>query len=287
MPDVTLHGPRQRERAAAKSGTPGDGNDRGERAGPRRPSGEDVRWGYRDLEVALRYDRRRYGGVAGGLRAVFVGRAIRRALQAGGFAHGIVLDVACGTGIAARAAARANARWIGVDISAGMLRVARRHRYGRRHLWVRADLEHLPFRASAPIDAIVCLRFLAHLPPARWAAILGPLARMTAGPVVVGLPMRHSSKHWWRAFKRWLGVRSKRRPVFAADVVAEAFRAAGLECRHRIWQSPFTDTALVVARRAGEHGVPPSGSTLGSGANAGGSGLETARPSSSSTTCAG
>jgi ubiquinone/menaquinone biosynthesis C-methylase UbiE len=197
----------------------------------------------------MRYDRRRYGGVGGTLRAFFVARAVRRALRVGGFSRGVVLDVACGTGVAARAAAGSDVRWIGVDISEGMLGIARRRSKGLGHLWVRADLEHPPFRATAQIDAIVCLRFLAHLPVARWSAVLGILARMTPGPVIVGLPMRRSSKHWWRALKRFVGLRAKRRPVFGDETVLDTFSTAGLEPCGSLWQSPFTDTALVVARR--------------------------------------
>jgi SAM-dependent methyltransferase len=214
-------------------------------------SGDGVRWGYRDLEVAHRYDRRRYGGFEGGLRAFFIARAVRRALRLGGVADGVVLDVACGTGVAARAAG-SDVRWIGIDVSEGMLRVARRRVYGSRHLWVRADLEHPPFRPAADIDAIVCLRFLAHLPMVRWTPILGTLARMTAGPIIIGLPMRRSSKHWWRAFKRSVGLRAKRRPVFSGETVRAALSAAGLEQHLTLWQSPFTDTALVVTRRRRE-----------------------------------
>jgi SAM-dependent methyltransferase len=212
-----------------------------------------VRWGYRGCEVAARYDRRRYGGFGGGLRAFFVARAVRRALGRAGVRRGVVLDVACGTGVAARASIGSELQWIGIDISEGMLRVARARFRDRRHAWVRADLEHPPFRASARIDAIVCLRFLAHLPVTRWPAVLTTLAGLTAGPIIIGLPMRRSSKHWWRAFKRGMGLRAKRRPVFEQAAVAATLRAAGLAFRHRLWQSPFTDTGLVVAWRAGEH----------------------------------
>ncbi len=235
----------------------GSGEARSQGRGPRL-AGDGVRWGYRDPAVAVRYDRRRYGGLGGTLRAFFVGRAVRRALWRGGFRRGVVLDVACGTGVAARAAVGSETRWMGVDISEGMLGIARRS-HGNRHLWVRADLEHPPFRSSAQFDAIVCLRFLAHLPVARWSAILRTLARMTEGPIIIGLPMRRSSKHWWRAFKRGVGLRAKRRPVFGGKMVLDAVSASGLEPCCNLWQSPFTDTALVVVRRVGRGGHPEAG----------------------------
>ena len=67
--------------------------------------------------------------------------------------------------------------------------------------------------------------------------------------IIVGLPMRWSSKHWWRAFKRRIGINAKQRPIFSRDGVVAAFGRAGLEISGSVWQSPFTDTALVIARR--------------------------------------
>lgn len=57
-----------------------------------------------------------------------------------------VLDVACGAGTVARAAAARGARVAAIDVSDAMLRTARRH--GGIVGWARADAHALPFRSG-------------------------------------------------------------------------------------------------------------------------------------------
>jgi len=64
-----------------------------------------------------------------------------------------VLDVACGTGVLARAAAERGAETTGLDVNAGMLAVARRH--APRVGWREGHAEALPF-ADASFDAVLC-----------------------------------------------------------------------------------------------------------------------------------
>ncbi len=69
-----------------------------------------------------------------------------------------VLDVACGTGIAARMAApmvEPRGEVVGVDASPDMLRVARRSSGNEAILWKEAALENLPFR-SRTFDLALC-----------------------------------------------------------------------------------------------------------------------------------
>jgi demethylmenaquinone methyltransferase/2-methoxy-6-polyprenyl-1,4-benzoquinol methylase len=63
-----------------------------------------------------------------------------------------VLDLGCGTGDLALAAAAAGARPAGVDLSSGMLRIAARR--GAGLAWVRGDAAALPF-ASGSLRAVV------------------------------------------------------------------------------------------------------------------------------------
>lgn len=208
-----------------------------------------ARWGYRRSATAHRYHRRRYRRLGGRLRRAFVTRAVSRALHAGGTEAGIVLDFACGSGIASHALARAGRRVVGLDISMSMLQLARTLSPGpAATAWVCGDIERPPFRSDAAA-AVMCLRFFAHMPTDHWESVLRALASLTAGPIVIGLPMRRSSKHWWRAFKRRLGINAKRRPIFRASEIAPILSRAGLALTGRLWQSPFTDTALVIARR--------------------------------------
>jgi SAM-dependent methyltransferase len=169
----------------------------------------------------------------------------------------MVLDFACGSGIASHALARAGTRVVGVDISMSMLQLARALSPGpAATAWVCGDIEQPPFRSDA-VAAVMCLRFFAHLPTGHWESVLRALASLTAGPIVIGLPMRRSSKHRWRAFKRRLGINAKRRPIFRASDVAPILSSAGLELAGRLWQSPFTDTALLIARRLGADAARP------------------------------
>lgn len=67
-----------------------------------------------------------------------------------------VLDVACGTGVLARAGVRrtgAAQRVTGLDLNDGMLAVARRHHPGIA--WRQGRAEALPFEPEA-FDAVVC-----------------------------------------------------------------------------------------------------------------------------------
>jgi len=68
-----------------------------------------------------------------------------------------VLDLATGTGLALRACAGDR---VGVDISAGMLRVAAARSAGR---YVRADVTRLPFR-DGTFDALLCVAAVPYLP---------------------------------------------------------------------------------------------------------------------------
>jgi len=63
-----------------------------------------------------------------------------------------VLDVACGTGILARAAAGRVGAVVGLDVNEGMLAVARRHAAGIE--WRQGRAEALPFEAES-FDAVV------------------------------------------------------------------------------------------------------------------------------------
>jgi ubiquinone/menaquinone biosynthesis C-methylase UbiE len=113
-----------------------------------------------------------YGRVTGAITARFVDPL----LDAAGVGAGMrVLDVATGPGHAAAAAAARGAEPVGVDISEGMLAVARRH---HPQLDFRpGDAEALPF-ADASFAAVVGAFVLNHLP--RPEASAAELARVLA-----------------------------------------------------------------------------------------------------------
>jgi SAM-dependent methyltransferase len=80
-----------------------------------------------------------------------------------------VLDIACGSGLAARGAARAvtgAGRVVGGDLSAGMVAVAQQHARVARldHLsFAVMDVENLPLPAAS-FDAVICLSAALHFP---------------------------------------------------------------------------------------------------------------------------
>lgn len=85
--------------------------------------------------------------------ALFADWAPRTCDAAGVAAGRRVLDVACGTGVVAREAARRGARVTGLDRNAGMLEVARR--LGPGIEWREAMAEKIPFDEGS-FDAVTC-----------------------------------------------------------------------------------------------------------------------------------
>ena len=112
--------------------------------------------------------------------------AIPTLLDAAGVAAGSrVLDVACGPGAVAAAAAERGAAVIAVDLSPEMLAVARTRHSGLD--FREADAERLPFGEGA-FDAVVCNFGLGHFPRPE---------RVAAEFVRVLAPGGHVALSWW------------------------------------------------------------------------------------------
>lgn len=97
-----------------------------------------------------------------------------------------VLDAGCGSGFLALLLAEAGHRVVGLDLSAGMLAVARREavRRGVRPRLIRGDAERPPVAAGA-FDAVVSRHLLWTLPEPlaavrAWSAALAPGGRVVA-----------------------------------------------------------------------------------------------------------
>src|SRR6185295_5515633 len=138
------------------------------------------RWGYRNIDVR-RYETRRYGSRGRRLNFRLLTWRIRQALRDVP-AGGAVLDAPCGTGVLTGVLTSLGLRVTSLDISAAMLAVASERASDRGY--VRADVERLPF-AAGTFDAVVCNRFLMHVPGELRPAVLRELCRGSYGPVVV------------------------------------------------------------------------------------------------------
>lgn len=204
----------------------------------------DARWGYRTLD-ARRYERRRYGGVVRGLNLRLLERALARALD-GVRPGGLVLDVPCGTGILGGFLASRGLRIVGADISPAMLAVARGRDPALGH--VRADLEAPPYRPGA-FDAVVCARFLMHVPAESRPCVLRTLAGLTHGPLVATFCHPYTLKSLGRALRRRIGRPAKRSPRLTRRALAAEARAAGLRVERVIPVLPLLSEVWVVVLR--------------------------------------
>jgi SAM-dependent methyltransferase len=204
----------------------------------------DARWGYRQFD-AERYERRRYGGVVRSLNLRLLHRALARGL-ADVDGRGLVLDVPCGTGIIGAYLVGRGFEVVGADISPAMLGVAAGR--DRRAALVRADLEAPPWRPRS-FDAVVCVRFLMHLPAAARPRVLRTLASLTHGPLVVTVCHPYTLKSLGRAARRRLGGSAKQSPRLTRRELAAEVDAAGLVLERVIPVMPFLSEVWVAVLR--------------------------------------
>lgn len=114
-------------------------------------------------------------------------------------AAGSVLDVATGTGLVLRALAarRSGLRLAGVDLSPGMLSVARRELPSAE--WIAADAVALPV-AEASVDLVTCVTALHIIVDtdaaiAEWARVLAPGGRVVTATFAGGADAGHVHAH--------------------------------------------------------------------------------------------
>jgi len=141
-----------------------------------------------------------------------------------------VLDLACGTGRwLEKLASRGGGLRIGVDFSAGMLRVAGRKETICGRL-LRADCHTLPFRASV-FDLVVCSFALGHI--RNLAVVVRELARVTktgADVFVSDLHPEAYARGWRTGFRDSGGATQIEVSPRTAEEIIRAFYSGGFEC---------------------------------------------------------
>ncbi|MFI7482293.1 methyltransferase domain-containing protein [Kocuria sp. M1R5S2] len=136
-----------------------------------------------------------------------------------------VLDVACGTGVVAREAARllqGRGRVVGLDVNAGMLTVARR--VAPELEWVEADAVALPF-PDGSFDVVLCQAGLMFLPdPGRALREMARVA-VAGGTVAVQVWDELREQTAWTPF---YGVVERHAGPDAVDLIGSYWRLGDL-----------------------------------------------------------
>jgi cyclopropane fatty-acyl-phospholipid synthase-like methyltransferase len=137
--------------------------------------------------------------------------------------HSVVVDLGCGPGDPATRMLSESHHVLGVDLSAGQLRVAQR--LAPRALLLQADVTELALRPGS-VDAVVSFFALGHLPSAAHAPLLGRVGSWLrpGGLLLTSAPLTPGDDH----DSEWLGV-----PMFfggiGVDATLAAVDAAGLD----------------------------------------------------------
>jgi SAM-dependent methyltransferase len=182
--------------------------------------------GYRHLDAA-RYERRRYGSLARRLNHWFLERALGRALAAVE-PGGLVLDAPSGTGILHDFLTRRGFRVVASDLSRPMIALSQRRAQAAGG--VLADIRRLPFRPRS-FDAVVCNRFIMHLPRGARGETLRALSELSRGPVIATVCHPYTFKTASRAARRFLGGNPKQSPRITRRGLTEELAEVGLELR--------------------------------------------------------
>jgi len=163
-----------------------------------------------------------------------------------------VLDVGCGDGAYALAAARQGAHVVGVDASPCMIEAARAraHELGLDVRFERADAAGLPFEADR-FDLVLAVTVLCFVPDAPGA--MRELARVLApgGRLVLGELGRWNIWAAWRRLRAWRGSSLWRGAKFrSAGELGVLVRGAGLAIEQvggAVYYPPLAGAARLLA----------------------------------------
>jgi len=202
------------------------------------------KWHYRDGIVAREYEVRRFGGLFGRMRHMRDIAAIRRAIR---YANSLgtpirfALDVPCGTGRVFQLLSQEGIKFVGSDISHAMLLEASRkpkpHIDGLIGL-VMCDAERLPFKDEV-FDAVICIRFMFHVPREIQLRILSEMKRVSARWVIVEFRHRYTARYLLHWLRHRLGLMSELKYRFSKQDLIELVHEAGLRVRSVFSTRPY------------------------------------------------
>ena len=188
-----------------------------------------ARTSYQDPAVASRYEAVRLGSPIGRFLDKREKRSLRRALD-GLPRRASILELACGTGRMTRVLLERGFSTLGADISLPMMeqsRAALGGMEGNRGL-VRCDASRLPFKDRS-FEAVVAIRFIAHLPPAVRNQVFSEAARVSRGPVVFSGQSPWSLTHLYRRLVKWRSAAVRTTWIGGGKTRTQSFSPRALE----------------------------------------------------------
>jgi len=207
---------------------------------------------YQDLEKALAYDQQQSQDLTWARFTTWREvSTVRRALEEFGVYQGTLLDVPCGTGVAAGAFKVVNSHVTAVDISREMMNLAR-ERYDPETFQglLQGDITALPFNDGA-FDTTVTLGFMHRVPETIKRAAMRELVRVTRSVLVISFSVESPFQH----LKRLLVNRFRPGRIFAPAPwerrrIEDLVLSFGLRIRRRVSVMPLVsaETVLVLEK---------------------------------------
>ncbi|MFA4016207.1 MAG: hypothetical protein RUDDFDWM_001310 [Candidatus Fervidibacterota bacterium] len=197
---------------------------------------------YKDDSVVREYERKRFFGLFGKLRHKRDVSALRRAIRyACSLSSPIksILDIPCGTGRMFELFSSEGISFVGADISLAMIVEAMRKPNKDCMLaLVVCDAEAIPFKDDV-FDAVVCIRFMFHVPRDVQLRILREMRRVSKRWVIVEFRHRYTIRYMLLCLRYKLGLLKQLKYRFSKSDLTELAHEAGLTIRGIFSTRPY------------------------------------------------